>query len=144
MGDHNNFSTCSGCVELDDGLDGHRTISETTADAADDARRVRCVEPNVMSLSHLSGIHQRAASPAACREKWVQASGIVAGLSDAGNIENVGHNGGCCRPGPCSGAVEHHTTDRLAFHQNGIVHAVDAKQRMICWNKRRLYAKRQG
>ena len=99
-----------------------------------------------MALANGSAGGQDAGAPAVGRQQRIDVSGALAGLADAGNVQDVGDDSRC--RGPCTGAgpIEHHPADRISLNQDGVVHTVDAGQGVILGNQRRLnpQGERQG
>ena len=135
MGDHHDLSAgCTG-IELNDRLDRNAPIAETAAHLADHTRGIFGVQPHIVPLADGAAVRQHAGSPAPRRQQRVDAAIVATGLADPGDVQDVCHHSGGRGACSCTGAVEHHPANRIAFHEDGVVHPVHPSQRMVAWDQ---------
>ena len=144
MGDHHDFGVAGALgFELHDRLDRYPRFPEAGADLADHTRLVAGAQPHVVAMFGDGAVHQAAGAPAAGRQQRIEGglaatahlvaqlvAHLVDHLADAGDVEDVGHDGRCRRPGPGSRPVKHHFTDRIPFHQDCVVDSIHPGQGM--------------
>lgn len=93
MGDHNDLSARFAGIELHDGLNGHPACAEATPHVSDHTRGIQCVETHIVALSYGPAVRQNAGAPAVSSQQGIDATGGVTGLTNSGDVENVGDNG---------------------------------------------------
>ena len=67
-------------------------------------------------------------APAAGGQQGIEGTGGGTELADAGNVEDVGDDGGGGGAGAGAGTEEHHLPHRVAFHQDGVIDPIDTGQ----------------
>ena len=92
MGDHHDLGAGRTGIELNDRLNRHAPIAETAAHLADHTRGIFGVQPHVVALADGAAVRQHAGAPASCRQQRVDAAVVAAGLTDPGDVEDVGHH----------------------------------------------------